>query len=66
MINYTPLPLELLCLNKILFHFWKEDFDEMTELGDFFLDSIWEEKFRRRHEIIKWCLLHEKNKIKHK
>lgn len=61
MIRYTPLRLEDLCINKILSLVWKENFEEIHELGDFLLDPVWKEKFCKRHDIIKWCFLHEKD-----
>lgn len=54
-VTYTPLSLEQLCINRILKEVWNEDFKKMEGIDFLIEDEIWQEKFKRRHEIIKWC-----------
>lgn len=55
-ISYSPLSLEKLCINIILREVWNDDFKKIEGI-DFFLENeIWLEKFKERHEILKWCL----------
>ena len=60
-ITYTPLSLEKLCINIILRQVWNDDLKKINEIDFLLQDEIWQEKFKERHEIIKWC----KNKIYH-
>ena len=55
--TYTPLSLQDLCMNKILFLYWNEHFDSiLNDLPVFLQEYYWKEKIKRRHEIIKICL----------
>ena len=63
MISYTPLSLEQLCITKILSLVWHNDFDSIQGICFLLHNSMWNEKFRKRHEIMKWCMTIENNKI---
>lgn len=53
---YTPLSLEKLCITKILSLVWKDDFDSIEGICFLLYSPMWNEKFRQRHEVMKWCL----------
>ncbi len=53
---YTPLSLEKLCITKILSLVWKDDFESIESICFLLSCPIWNEKFRQRHEVMKWCL----------
>lgn len=55
-ILYTPLSLEKLCINIILKEVWKDNFNDIKGINFLLEDDYWLEKFKERHEIIKWCL----------
>lgn len=55
-ITYTPLKLEQLCINIILKEVWDNDLKKIEGIDFFLKDDLWFEKFKKRHEIIKWCL----------
>lgn len=55
-ISYSPLSLEKLCINIILREVWNDDFKKIEGIEFLLEDEIWLEKFKERHEIIKWCL----------
>ena len=55
-ITFTPLSLEKLCMNRILYEVWKDNFKDIKEIDFLLKDEYWTEEFRKRHEIIKWCL----------
>jgi len=58
---FFPLNLEKLCINRILYEVWKDNFKEINDI-DFLLENkYWREKFEKRHEIIKWCLKKNNN-----
>ena len=55
-VTYTPLSLEKLCINIILREVWDDNFNKIKGIDYFLTDELWLEKFKERHEIIKWCL----------
>ena len=61
MISYSPLSLEKICITKRLTLVWHDDFDMIDGIDFLLHDPIWNKKFRHRHEIMKWCILFEKN-----
>lgn len=54
-VRYSPLSLEKLCINRILEEVWNDNFENINGLEFFFYELDWREKFKERHEIIKWC-----------
>lgn len=55
-VSFSPLSLEKLCIYRILYDVWKDNFKEINDI-DFLLENkYWREEFEKRHEIIKWCL----------
>lgn len=60
-ITFTPLSLEKLCINRILYEVWKDNFIDIKEIDFLIKYEYWKEQFRKRHEIIKWCLKKKNN-----
>lgn len=59
--SYSPLSLEQLCITTILSLVWNDHFDSMEGISSFLLDyPIFREKFKHRHDVMKWCLLAER------
>ena len=55
-ITFSPLSLEKLCINVILREVWNDDFNKIEGISFLLENEIWLEKFKKRHEILKWCL----------
>ena len=55
-ITFSPLSLEKLCINIILREVWNDDFNKIEAISFLLENEIWLEKFKKRHEILKWCL----------
>jgi hypothetical protein len=58
---FSPLSLEKLCINKILYEVWKDNFRDINDIDFLLEDKYWREEFEKRHEIIKWCLKKNNN-----
>lgn len=59
--SFNPLSLEKLCINRILYEVWKDNFKDINDINFLLEDKYWREKFKKRHEIIKWCLKKNNN-----